>query len=168
MWQRIPGRILYRWQMTSETQSNQELARSLLAAGGTATLATLTAGNAPFASYVVTAPTADGSPLMLLSRLAQHTKNLDRDPRASLLFVREAAAGDEALTASRLTLMGRCALENDASAKQRYLNRHRDAARYSEFSDFSLYRFEVESGYLVAGFGRIVSLTREELGVAQR
>lgn len=64
--------------------------------------------------------------------------------------------------------MGRCALENDALAKQRYLNRHRDAARYSEFSDFSLYRFEVESGYLVAGFGRIVSLTREELGVAQR
>ena len=140
----------------------------MLRAGGTATLATLTAENAPFASYVVTAPAIDGSPLMLLSRLAQHTKNLDRDPRASLLFVREAAPGDETLTASRLTLTGRCTNEGDLSAKQRYLDRHPDAARYAEFSDFSIYRFEVESGYLVAGFGRIVSLTRDELGLAQR
>ena len=140
----------------------------MLNTGGTATLATLTAENAPFASYVVTAPAIDGSPLMLLSRLAQHTKNLDRDPRASLLFVREATPGDETLTASRLTLTGRCPKESDPSAKQRYLDRHPDAARYAEFSDFSLYHFEVESGYLVAGFGRIVSLTREELGLAPR
>jgi putative heme iron utilization protein len=149
--------------MTVETQSNQELARGLLIAGGAATLATLTADGAPFASYVVTAPAIDLSPLMLLSRLAQHTKNLDRDPRASLLFVREAAPGDETLTASRLTLTGRCTTENHPSAKQRFLDRHPDSARYAEFSDFSLYRFEVESGYLVAGFGRIVALTRAEL-----
>ena len=139
-----------------------------MAAGGAATLATLSAEGAPFASYVVTAPAIDLSPLMLLSRLAQHTKNLDRDPRASLLFVREAEPGDETLTASRLTLTGRCTTEIDPSAKQRFLDRHPDAARYSEFADFSLYRFEVESGYLVAGFGRIVSLTREELGIATR
>jgi putative heme iron utilization protein len=149
--------------MTGESLSNQELARSLLTAGGTATLATLAAAGAPFASYVVTAPAIDASPLMLLSRLAQHTKNLDRDPRASLLFVREAAPGDETLTASRLTLAGRCTTESDPKAKQRFLDRHPDATRYSEFSDFSLYRFEIESGHLVAGFGRIVSLTREEL-----
>jgi putative heme iron utilization protein len=149
--------------MTVETQSNQELARSLVTAGGAATLATLTAEGAPFASYVVTAPAIDLSPLMLLSRLAQHTKNLDRDPRASLLFVREAELGDETLAASRLTLTGRCRKENDPSAKQLYLDRHPDSARYAEFSDFSLYRFDVESGYLVAGFGRIVSLTREDL-----
>jgi len=149
--------------MAVESQSNQALARGLLTAGGTATLATLTAEGAPFASYVVTAPAIDGSPLMLLSRLAQHTKHLDRDPRASLLFVREAEPGDETLTASRLTLNGLCTKESDASAKQRYLDRHPDAARYAEFSDFSLYRFEIESGHLVAGFGRIVSLARDEI-----
>src|SRR5215207_2173487 len=100
MWQRIPRHLLRSRQMAGETQSNQELARSLLAAGGTATLATLTAEGAPFASYVVAAPAVDGSPLMLLSRLAQHTKNLDLDARASLLLVRKAAPGDETLTAS--------------------------------------------------------------------
>ncbi len=139
-----------------------------MTAGGAATLATLSAEGAPFASYVVTAPAIDLSPLMLLSRLAQHTKNLDRDARASLLFVREAEPGDETLTASRLTLTGRCTTENDPSGKRRFLDRHPDSARYAEFSDFSLYRFEVESGYLVAGFGRIVGLTREELGIATR
>ena len=149
--------------MTGESQSNQELARNLLAAGGTASLGTLTTDAAPFVSYVVTAPAIDGSPLMLLSRLAQHTKNLDRDPRASLLFVREAEPGDETLTASRLTLTGRCTTEIDPSAKQRYLDRHPDSTRYAEFSDFSLYRFEIQAGHLVAGFGRIVGLTREDL-----
>lgn len=132
-------------------------------AGGAATLATLTAEGAPFASYVVTVAAADGSPLMLLSRLARHTKNLDRDPRASLLFVRDAAPGDETLTASRLTLTGRCEKDGDPDAKRRYLERHPDAARYAEFSDFSLYRFDVEAGHLVAGFGRIVGLTPKEL-----
>ena len=104
--------------MSHKTQTNQDLAQSLLAAGGPASLATLTVENGPFASYVVTAPAQDGSPLMLLSRLAQHTKNLERDPRASLLFVREAAPGDETLTASRLTLIGRCIAEADPSTKQ--------------------------------------------------
>ena len=54
-----------------------------------AALASLKPDGQPFASYVVTAPDVDGSPLMLLSRLAEHTRNLEGDPRASLLFVRE-------------------------------------------------------------------------------
>ena len=143
--------------------SNQELARSLFAAGGPAALATLTPSGTPFASYVVTAPAADGSPLMLLSRLAEHTKNLEHDPRASLLFVREPLPGDEAMTAMRLTLTGRCNKDADPKSRELYLARHPDAARYADFSDFSLYRFEIEQGHLVAGFGRIVGLTREEL-----
>ena len=131
--------------------------------GGSASLATLTAAGMPFASYVVTAPAVDGAPRMLLSRLAVHTQNLERDPRASLLFIREPAPGDEAMTAARLTLTGRCAVDPDAEARRVYVARHPDAARYADFSDFALYRFEVEAGHLVAGFGRIVSLSREEL-----
>ena len=60
--------------MNRETLSNQELARNLLMAGGSASLATLLPYGTPFASYVVTAPAADGAPLMLLSKLAEHTK----------------------------------------------------------------------------------------------
>jgi heme oxygenase (biliverdin-IX-beta and delta-forming) len=149
--------------MTAETPSNQMLARELLAAGGAATLATLGAGGGPFASYVVSASAADGTPLMLLSDLAEHAKNLARDPRASLLIVREPAPGSEAMSAMRLTLVGRAEKDADAEDRRRFVARHPDAARYADFSDFSLYRFEVEAGHLVAGFGRIVALTREDL-----
>ena len=61
------------------------------------------------------------------------------------------------MTALPLTLTGRCC-DRDATRKRSsaYLERHPDAARYADFADFSLYRFEIESGHLVAGFGRIV------------
>lgn len=154
--------------MTEEVQSNQELAKILLTSGGPAALATLGSGGVPFASYVVTAPSGDGAPLMLLSRLAEHTRNLERDARASLLFVREPPAGEESMTAARLTVTGRCMRDSDAEAKALYIARHPDAARYAGFSDFSLYRFEIEAGHLVAGFGRIVGLKREELLVPPR
>jgi len=149
--------------MSEKSVSNQSLARELLTAGGAATLATLTAESGPFASYVVTAPAADGAPLMLLSALAEHTKNLARDSRASLLFVREPEAGAETMTAARLTVTGRATRDDDAQARKLYVARHPDAARYESFSDFALYRFEIEAGHLVAGFGRIVALTKEEL-----
>src|SRR4051794_25630884 len=162
MWQPFPGDGSLRPAVSEETLSIQELARELLGEGGAATLATLASDGGPFASYVVTAPAEDGTPLMLLSRLAVHTKNLERDPRASLLFVREPPAGAESMTAVRLTLTGRCARDDDAKARARYVARHPDAERYAGFADFSLFRFEIAAGHLVAGFGRIVSLTREE------
>jgi putative heme iron utilization protein len=149
--------------MAEETGSNAALARSLLSAGGTASLATLEAEGGPFASYVVTAPAADGAPLTLLSKLARHTQNLERDPRASLLFVREPGVGNESMTAARLTITGRCRIDAAAESKQLFLKRHPDAERYAGFADFSLYRFEIAAGHMVAGFGRIVDLTPEEL-----
>jgi putative heme iron utilization protein len=149
--------------MTGNSQSNQGLARELLTAGGAAALATIGPSGGPFASHVVTASSPDGAPLMLLSRLAEHTKNLERNPCASLLFVREPAAGEEAMTATRLTLVGRCVSDPDPQSRSSYLDRHPDAARYADFADFSIYRFEIESGHLVAGFGRIVPMSREAL-----
>ena len=128
-----------------------------------AALATLDENGAPFASYVTVAPAADGSPLLLLSRLAVHTKNLQRDARASLLFVREPGPGEEAMTALRLTLSGAVLGDDDTESTRRFLAGNPDAERYSGFADFSLYRFHVSAGHLVAGFGRIVSLSPAEL-----
>jgi len=163
MWQGFLEGVCPEPAMSEENVSNQTLARSLLTAGGPAGLATLNIDGAPFASYVVTARDTDGSPLMLLSRLAEHTRNLERDQRASLLFVREPPAGEEKMTAARLTVTGRSLKQDDAGKKALYLARHPDASRYAGFSDFSLYRFEIEAGHLVAGFGRIVALKRKEL-----
>src|SRR4051812_8477807 len=114
MWQGFWFAACPEFLMSEKSISNQELARSLMVAGGSAALATLMPGAGPFASYVVTAPAADGAPLMLLSRLAEHTRNLERDQRASILFVREPPAGGEQMTAARLSLTGRCDRTADA------------------------------------------------------
>lgn len=135
----------------------------LLDAARSAALATLAEDGTPFASYVTIAPSEDGVPLMFLSRLAVHTANLSRDARASLLLVREPSPGGEAMTALRLTLVGRCAREEGGDGKRRFVEIHPDAARYADFADFAVYRFEIEAGHLVAGFGRIVDLPRARL-----
>jgi putative heme iron utilization protein len=146
----------------SPPQSNAALARDLMRQG-VASLATLEPDGGPFASYVVTAPAADGAPLTLISRLARHTQNLERDPRASLLFVRQPDAEDESMTAARLTLTGACRKTDDTQSRQLFLARHPDAELYAGFADFSLYRFEVAAGHLVAGFGRIVDLKPQQI-----
>jgi putative heme iron utilization protein len=142
--------------------SNAALARDLMREG-VASLATLEPDGGPFASYVVTAPAADGAPLTLISRLARHTQNLERDQRASLLFVRQPQGGDESMTAARLTLTGECRKTDDAESRRLFLARHPDAELYAGFADFALYRFDVAAGHLVAGFGRIVDLTPQQL-----
>jgi putative heme iron utilization protein len=127
--------------------------RALMRAQATAALGTLMDG-APYVSLVLVAFDADGAPLLLLSRLAQHTRNLLADPRVSLLF--DGTAGlDDPLTGPRLTVLGPAAPCPDPKALERYLARHPSAATYAGFGDFQLYRVGIERGHCVAGFGRI-------------
>lgn len=149
--------------MPADSASNATISRALLSHAGSAALATLTEEGGPFASYVLTAPAIDLAPLLLLSHLAAHSRNLQRDPRASLLYVREPEAGSQAMNAVRLTLTGRLLRDGDPQSPRLFLTRHPDAARYAGFADFSVYRFHIDAGHLVAGFGRIVALSAAEL-----
>src|SRR6202048_3779490 len=82
------------------------LARSLARRSGQGALATLMAGSGdPYCSLVNVASHADGSPILLISRLAVHTRNILADPRVSLMLD-ERAAGDP-LEGARITLAGR-------------------------------------------------------------
>ncbi len=82
-----------------------EAGRRLLRRGGRAALATSLRG-APFASLVVYAVDHDASPLLLLSDLARHSRNIAFDPRVSLLIDGTAELPDP-LSGPRLTLLGR-------------------------------------------------------------
>jgi putative heme iron utilization protein len=145
-------------------------ARRLMREAGSAAFATLTAGTgAPFASLVTVATEADGTPILLLSDLAAHTRNIKADPRASLLFdERGPAAGrpGDPLAGARVTLTGRMArVAEDAAAatRRRFLAAQPGATGYAGFRDFGFYRLEIEMGHLVAGFGRIVDLKASDL-----
>ena len=62
-------------------------AKKLLREGRSGALATLMAGTGDhYCSLVNVATAADGAPLLLISRLAVHTKNVLADPRVSLMI----------------------------------------------------------------------------------
>ena len=140
------------------------LARSLLRRSRQGALATLMAGSGdPYCSLVNVASHPDGTPILLISRLALHTRNILGDARVSLMLD-ERAAGDP-LEGARIMLAGTAepAGGNDEPVvRRRYLNAHPSAEAFVEFEDFSFFRIRPSGAHLVAGFGRIVDLKPEQ------
>ncbi|HMH74907.1 MAG TPA: DUF2470 domain-containing protein [Bradyrhizobium sp.] len=140
------------------------LARSLLRRSRQGALATLMArGGDPYCSLVNVATHADGSPILLVSRLALHTQNILADARISLMLD-ERAEGDP-LEGSRIMLAGRAeeaSGDDVAMLRRRYLNAHPSAEAFVDFKDFSFFRIRLHAAHLVAGFGRIVDLKPEQ------
>jgi putative heme iron utilization protein len=137
-------------------------AKKLLREARTGALATLMTGSGdPYCSLVNVATAADGSPLLLMSRLAVHTRNVLADPRVSLMFD-ERREGDP-LQGARVMLIGTAAATDDAEARRRYLDRQPEAEMFASFGDFAFYRVALKTAHLVAGFGRIVDLTPADI-----
>lgn len=130
-------------------------AADLLRRARTASLGTIDAARgAPYVSLVNLAADALGFPVILISRLAWHTRNLMADPRGSLLAAEPAATGD-ALTGPRVTVIGRFEIATSADVREAYLARHPEARVYVDFSDFGFWRLQPDVIHAVAGFGRI-------------
>lgn len=108
----------------------------------------------PYVSLVLVVADLDASPLLLLSDLAQHSRNIAFDPRVSLLVDGTRGLPDP-LTGPRLTLIGQAEAVDDPRRLARFVAHHPTSSVYSGFADFRLYRVSVERGHLVAGFGRI-------------
>ena len=144
--------------------SPAETARRVLHLAATGALATLDRDGGPFASLVTVAATPAGEPILLVSRLAVHTKHLIADGRASLLLVGPGGEAGDPLAGARLTVTGRVTgPDDDPMPRRRFLARHREATAYAAFGDFGLYRFTIDRGHLVAGFGRIADLKPDEI-----
>src|SRR6195256_2673303 len=141
-----------------------KLARSLLRRSRQGALATLVPGSGdPYCSLVNVASHADASPILLISRLALHTRTILGDSRVSLMLD-ERAEGDP-LEGSRIMLAGRAeeASTDDLEIlRRRYLNAHPSAETFVSFKDFSFFRIRPGGAHLVAGFGRIVDLEPEQ------
>jgi hypothetical protein len=140
--------------MTPDTAFDARLAaKKLLREGRSGALATLMAGTGdPYCSLVNVATAVDGSPLLLLSKLALHTKNILADGRVSLMLD-ERKPGDP-LEGARVMLMGTIAATDDAAARTAYLRRQPEAEMFAGFTDFAVYRIALSRAHLVAGFGR--------------
>jgi putative heme iron utilization protein len=141
-----------------------KVARSLLRRSRQGALATLMAGRGdPYCSLVNVASHPDGSPILLISRLALHTQNILADSRVSLMLD-ERVEGDP-LEGSRIMLAGRAEPAGAADLeimRRRYLNAHPTAEVFVNFKDFAFFRIRRTAAHLVAGFGRIVDLRPEQ------
>ncbi|MGH6822215.1 MAG: HugZ family protein [Methylocella sp.] len=143
----------------------KELLRSVRAGA----LATMVPENAfPFASLVNIATAPDGSPILLLSRLAAHTRHLASDPRLSLLLA-QTGAGDP-LANPRVTIMGKAESVSDpdrrAALKARFLAKHPQSALYADFGDFSFWRVAMEQAHFNGGFARAGHFKAESLATS--
>src|SRR5215216_247329 len=110
----------------------RQASKRLLREGRSGALATLTPGSGdPYCSLVNVATAADGSPLLLISELAVHTKNILADRRVSLM-IDERKLGDP-LQGARVMLMGSAERTIDPAAARRYLARQPEAEMFAGF-----------------------------------
>lgn len=129
--------------------------RRLMRGCNRAALATLMPDGAPYASLVAVATDHGGAPLLLLSQLSDHSRNLAADPRVSLLFEARGGAANPQED-PRVTLTGRIARTGDPAHRARFLARHPAAAAYAGFGDFAFHRVEAARAHWVGGFARAV------------
>jgi putative heme iron utilization protein len=141
-----------------------KLARSLLRRRRQGALATLMVGTgAPYCSLVNLASHTDGTPILLISHLAVHTRNILADSRVSLMLD-ERAPGDP-LEGARIMVQGQAeavAPDQLERVRRRYLAAHPSAEGFVDFTDFSFFRIVPSAAHLVAGFGRILDLKPEQ------
>lgn len=109
----------------------------------------------PAAALVTMATTANASPILLLSTLSHHTRNLMADDRAALLIDATDGFGNPQ-AGPRVTLVGRVRRDDDPVLRRRFLARHPAAQVYAGFGDFAVYRMAVERLHSVGGFARAV------------
>ena len=125
------------------------------------TLATAGEGQ-PFASLVTPATAPDGSILLLLSDLSEHTRQLRTEPRCAVMLV-GTTEGPNPQTAPRVTLTGLASIEPDPALRSRWVALHPYAAFYAGFGDFNLWRIHPMGGLFVGGFARAHRLRQADL-----
>ncbi len=148
--------------------SAAEEARTIAASTNTGTLATLTAAGDPWAS-MVTYGLFDGAPVLCVTNMAEHGRNLLGDQRASIVIVAPATDPDP-LASGRVTLAGvveRPSEDELTAARDAYLAAVPAAKYYVDYTDFTLWVLRVQRVRWVGGYGRMDSATGEAYAAAE-
>lgn len=148
--------------------SAAEEARTIAASTNTGTLATLTADGDPWASFV-TYGLLGGAPVLCVSNLAEHGRNLAGDPRASIAIVAPTTDADP-LASGRITLAGIVEKPSGnelSAAREAHLSAVAAAKYYIDYSDFTLWVLRVQRVRWVGGYGRMDSATAPDYAAAE-
>ena len=142
--------------MNNATTNNSREARLMLRAHRYGVLSTLSKkfDGYPFGSITPYLVDHDGSLLILISTIAEHTKNILHDPRVSLITHDQ--RDPHIQTQGRVTVVGNAVPEPDREqVGLRYLRYFPEAQAYFAMHDFSFYRIRPVAVRFIAGFGKI-------------
>lgn len=141
---------------------------ALLHGRRSAALGTLRDGY-PFVSFVLFSAAPDFSAFYLhISRLAHHTQDLLKDPRASLMVAQSEGEMRDPQQLARVSILGEVHLLSTGDAayaevRAGYLGKYPEAAINFSLGDFGLYALKPDKARYVAGFGKIFNLSRQTL-----
>lgn len=119
----------------------------------------------PFGSISPYAMTSAGEPVILIGEIAEHTRNLRADARASLI-VQDSNAITDPQAGARATLVGYAMPVPEPyleDASRRYLQLFPNSASFFDAHDFTLFQIKVSKVRFIGGFGEIYWLDRQEL-----
>ncbi len=105
----------------------------------------------PFGSLLPVCRDAKGNPLLLISHLAQHTRNLETNPHCSLTLS-ETCEGDIQQVA-RLTCLAHAEAVDSKASAERYFRYYPESRRYFTEMNFRFYRLTLQQHYFIGGFG---------------
>ncbi|CAB4934085.1 unannotated protein [freshwater metagenome] len=149
--------------------SAAEEARTIVAGTTVATLGTLSEDGAPWASMVAFATLPDGRPVIVVSTLAEHGRNLLRDRRAGLSVVIP-PRGSDPLDSGRVSLAGTVEApegEEAQAAQDAYVRAVPPAGLFAGFGDFRTWVLRVDRVRWVGGYGRMDSVTMADYAAAE-
>jgi heme iron utilization protein len=147
--------------------NNATEARKMLRAHRYGALSTLSKkfDGHPFGSITPYLVDHDGSLIILISGLAEHTKNILHDPRVSLITHDQRDAHIQ--TQGRITLLGNAELIADKDTiGARYLRYFPEAQSYFAMHDFAFYRIQPIALRYIGGFGKIHWVNIEQYTLA--
>ena len=136
------------------TQADEPMI-DLVNAGKVATLSTDYKGT-PFGSLTPYALDGKGCPILFLSNLAVHTKNIKKNPKCSIMVSKIDA--EDPFNSARITFVGKLVrIDNKhrEKFKEIFLKRQKTSEQFIDFADFHFYYIEIESIHYIGGFGDI-------------
>ena len=134
----------------------------------------------PYVTFVMVAFDYDCSPLLLLSDLSEHTKNLKNNNIISLLFCEEQRNEEifpkfnttdrsenenyeDPMSRPRVTVVGQIEKVDLTHQKKRFLSRHPASKLYANFKDMGIYQVNFSGGHITGGFAKVKWFEKSEL-----
>lgn len=147
-----------------------EEARTVVAAANVGTLASLSDDGTPWASIVTFGATDAGEPVLVVSTMAEHGRNLAREPRCSVAIAESVPPGEDPLDRARITLAGHVIVPEGAeadSALEAHAAHYPYARGYATYADFTTYVLRVERVRWVGGFARMSTVDAADYASAE-